>query len=877
MAREFLQRLARFARRRYYAVFAATLAVVVLGLLLCSRLRLDTDVLNLLPRHDPVVRTFVETMEEFGGIDYLLVVVRVPPGVAVDPYQSFVDALGERLRLLPQLGHVDYRFGEPEELLRRFFPKAVLFLDDAGRQELERRLSDEGIRRRVAALRRQLSTPQAVALKRLALVDPLGLAEILLGRLAAGGGALNVDLASGYYLSRDHRLLLLIAKPVRPPQDIEFTAGLVTAVEAEVEAAAAEWAEIAGPPEPPGEELPPPPEVELGGGYLIALGDASLIKRDIVLNVVTSVGGVLLLFLLAFRRLAALGYAFLPLACGAVLTFAFAAVVFGTLSNATSGVAAVLFGLGIDFVIVTYGRYVEERNGGAGIEEGLARTAATAGWAVVVGAVTTTATFYAFGVTEFTGLRQMGLLVGTGILFCVAAVLLLLPAMFAWSEDHHRRRQREPTLYVHGFGAAPLLRLARRRPGPVLATAVALTLLAAGAATRIRFQENVQAMRPGGNRGVAVQEEVGRHFGSGLEVMTLMVSGESAEEVLELADRAAAGAARLVREEVLTGYDAVTSLVPPPQQQRSALAWLAERRRDAVDLERIRAAFRAAAAAEGLRTEPFAPGLDLLQTALTPTGPISLDDFRQSQDTLRLLERFVRQTPGGWRSAVYLYPPPRIWKRQPPPPAVVLADELGPQVVLSGANVVSARLRAKAKTDAFVAGALGIFLVVLLLWADYRRARSMLASLLPLAVGLVWMLGAMGALGIDMNFMNIFVTTMIIGIGTDYGVHVVHRWHELRDAGAQRLASGLGETANAVLLSALTTVVGFGSLSLSHYPGLRSMGLVAVLGVVFTCVAAIALLPALLTLWVRRRPPSAPPRPAPRESPPGGSGPPPSS
>ena len=108
-----------------------------------------------------------------------------------------------------------------------------------------------------------------------------------------------------------------------------------------------------------------------------------------------------------------------------------------------------------------------------------------------------------------------------------------------------------------------------------------------------------------------------------------------------------------------------------------------------------------------------------------------------------------------------------------------------------------------------------------------------------------------------MNFMNIFVTTMIIGIGTDYGLHVVHRWHEVRDQEPERAARGLGETANAVLLSALTTIVGFGSLSLSHYPGLRSMGLVAVLGVVFTCVAAIALLPALLTLWGRRRPPSA--------------------
>ncbi len=94
--------------------------------------------------------------------------------------------------------------------------------------------------------------------------------------------------------------------------------------------------------------------------------------------------------------------------------------------------------------------------------------------------------------------------------------------------------------------------------------------------------------------------------------------------------------------------------------------------------------------------------------------------------------------------------------------------------------------------------------------------------------------------------MNIFVTTMIIGIGVDYGLHILHRYREAGAAGPEELQRGLVETGNAVVVAALSTVAGFGSLVFSHYPGLRSIGLVAILGAVSTALVAITLLPAFL-------------------------------
>jgi uncharacterized membrane protein YdfJ with MMPL/SSD domain len=111
------------------------------------------------------------------------------------------------------------------------------------------------------------------------------------------------------------------------------------------------------------------------------------------------------------------------------------------------------------------------------------------------------------------------------------------------------------------------------------------------------------------------------------------------------------------------------------------------------------------------------------------------------------------------------------------------------------------------------------------MWADLGSQRQALLAMAPLAVGLVWMVGAMALLGVHVNFMNIFVMTMIIGIGVDYGIHLLHRWSE---AGAD--PSALSETAKAIAVAALTSVAGFGSLVLSHFPGLRSVGVAAILG-----------------------------------------------
>jgi hypothetical protein len=97
----------------------------------------------------------------------------------------------------------------------------------------------------------------------------------------------------------------------------------------------------------------------------------------------------------------------------------------------------------------------------------------------------------------------------------------------------------------------------------------------------------------------------------------------------------------------------------------------------------------------------------------------------------------------------------------------------------------------------------------------------------------------MAALGMSLNLMNIFVILMIIGIGSDYGIYMLHRARE------QHTVEQLAATGRSVAFAALTTIVGFGTLVTTHYPGLQSMGWMTMIGVAVSCLGAVFLLPLL--------------------------------
>jgi predicted RND superfamily exporter protein len=114
--------------------------------------------------------------------------------------------------------------------------------------------------------------------------------------------------------------------------------------------------------------------------------------------------------------------------------------------------------------------------------------------------------------------------------------------------------------------------------------------------------------------------------------------------------------------------------------------------------------------------------------------------------------------------------------------------------------------------------------------------------MIQLICGVVMMLGAMKLAGIRLNYVNSFVSTMILGVGIDYSIHLVHRMHLTRG----KVEPGLLETGKAVVMAALTNMAGFGTLTLGNYPAMISFGKVALIGSITCLFTSLTLVPALM-------------------------------
>jgi hypothetical protein len=119
-------------------------------------------------------------------------------------------------------------------------------------------------------------------------------------------------------------------------------------------------------------------------------------------------------------------------------------------------------------------------------------------------------------------------------------------------------------------------------------------------------------------------------------------------------------------------------------------------------------------------------------------------------------------------------------------------------------------------------------IVFLLLWVDFRNPGYALMAMLPLAAGIFWMVGLMQMTGMQLTVMNVMGLPMILGIGIDDGVHIVHR---LRSEGKGKLRVIFSSTGKAVLLTSLTTMLAFGSLVFSIWRGFAHLGGALFLGV----------------------------------------------
>ncbi len=785
-------------------------------------LSFDSDVLGLLPRDGRVIPAFRSFVASFAGVDDLYVVLTAPPGHDISEYDDDVVAWSDRLEGAPEIVRVDTgRVDESRDLSWLADHRLLLLPDDTLGRALSR-FSGDGL---IDALRRRramLAVPSP-AIATMVRHDPLGLYDLLREHLGGAQAGINLGVSEGGYVAADLRSRLLIAKPLQPPFDAEFSRALMTRLDVLRGQATQHAAGTRAAADP--EDERPPLQVQFAGGHRIAVETESVIRRESILNTIGSLALILPLLFLVFRSPWLVLVGSIPSALSLVVTLGILGLAGATLSTAATASSAMLFGLGVDGVVLLYVAYtLAVRTGAepAAAIDGLGGPASS----MLLGMFTTAATFYGLTFVDFPSLEQLGLLIGHSMVLCGILTLVLVPASLSL---------RRPARPVRSLSLPRFAAWVERRHRAILAVAVIATILLAVAATRLRVNPTLDQLRSV-TPGAALLQRIGPMFGLPDDVYVVMAGGPDLEELLESNERLHADLARALPG---MAVQAPTALLPSPATQM--------RRQELIRQQGLSAAVTADALAEAEKTEGFQPG--------------SFDPFREQLPALLgadhltyegyvahgladLIGRFVARVDDRWLLATYAFPS----NREEADALAVRVREADPTSTLTGLPLVNRELADRFLPQFAKGLSIGTVVVVALVFMAFRNWRLSVLSLAPTAVGIVWAAGALALAGIALDLFAIFAVVTLVGIGVDYGVHVVHRYRERGDS-----RQAVEELAPVILVAAAITLLGYGTLVTSSYPPLRSIGLVSAVSIVALAAASLFVLPAILAFAGRGR------------------------
>lgn len=803
--------------RRPGTVLLVLLVFAGLSLWGASTLRINTNQLDLISQNLPVVKDLKRVIDMVGGAGHLLIAFR---GRDEKILKALVDDLAPMLSNdKKNVRSLEYRVSQ--EFVRK---KAPLFVKTEDLQEIRRqavtKIKDVVRRNNPFFFEIEPTKPYEMTL------DPIIKKYTSVGKK---------NITDDYYIGLDKQMVLLVVKPRWKSTDLDKTGTYVQQLRQLFAGYRKHGIRLT-------EDANPTPHVDpksigygFTGTYQTNYDDSYSIRNSLLPTSGFALMGILLTMLLFFgRRLGAIVLVVSGLLVGILLTFGFARLALGQLNMITSIIAGILMGTGIDFGIHFIYRLREELGRGKTLEDAVQITVEQSGTASLISATALGASFFALFFSEFRGFSDFGLLAGVGVFLIGTVIYIWSPAILlllsrAWPNTAQMLVGTSSSQNDAQSSSPPTIPWVWQTIVVVGGCVLVLTYFAG----KVRFNYDSRALMVENQPSILLQTEIKNRYQISADPVAIyakdLKDAKKLFDLLEPLDR-----------KKYTQVDQVVSLytlVPPMEQQLRNIKVLAAMKDDLKEIK------RAAVPAQ------YHKQYDLLMEYLN-IKPYTLQDLPPLYHSLFKSIDTARPENRGYLT--FLYPRVALWDGKN---LLEFADQVGELKAKDGTvfrsagiTIVFATLARIVLYDGKFSVILTTFLILFILLLDFRSLSSTLMALIPLVFGVGAMLGIMALMGWNLNFMNIVVFPIVIGYGISHGVYFMHRFHEGTSPYVALRSVGV-----AVACSTLTTLAGWSALLSAGHQGLKSMGVLACVGMSTTLLVSFTLMPALLQIAHSRR------------------------
>ena len=874
LAGRLLHKLAdRLQSHPLWFVFPQMLLLVLCVVFTTTRLRFSTNRSDLVSADEKYQSALLLLNHEFKFQDSLVAIVE---SESPDKNRRFVELLANRLRAEPDLFQDVYYKGD----LKMMGSKALLFLPEETLEDLRRTLIEnapviqtfsqvDSLNALFGLVERQLREAGAsTSTQRTALAGSLPALRRIVeesSRSASGTGSALTPGVAAFFGDR------------RSPY-LTFASNQIYAVLANAASEAVEQEAVRRLRELVRTTQFDVPGVNAGitGEPVLNYDETQQAEQDVNRAALLALVLVATIFVCGYHEIRRPIMATVCLLAGIAYTLGFATLTVGHLNILSITLVPILIGLAIDFGVHLISRYEEELRAGKNQAAAIRQALVFAGTGIFTSGFTTAGAFLAMLLTDFKGVREMGLISGVGLLVCIVPMMTLLPLLLARGkktlpdESARRRYSRR----------AAIEQVWLKRPKSVIVCGTVLTLLAVAQIPLMKFDYNLLHLQTQGLQAIDLGEKLMQSGSQSL--LSAVVIADSLPKAVELEKRIKAlpsvasvsSVVKFLTEDQTPKLTAVREIkariggirIPPAdtnavdtaqmdrglaslrivlgfaigkinsQRGEEALVTELSALRNAVDNLQRSLKENPARAATGLTALQNGLLGDLQETLSLirdqdASGPLSPTDI-----PVFLRERFA--SPSG-RFLLQVYPRGDVWQRAVQKQFVEELRTVAPDV--TGSPVQIYEYTSMVKESFQKAGAYAAVVIALMVLLHFRRLGSVLLAFVPVVLGFVWMLGLMTLLHIPFNPVNIMSLTLVIGIGVTNSIHILNRFAEHPNPSIMATSTG-----KAVLVSALNTIAGFGSLLVAKHQGISSLGAVMAIGTGTCMLASLTVLPAIL-------------------------------
>ncbi|HOJ49903.1 MAG TPA: MMPL family transporter [Spirochaetota bacterium] len=610
-----------------------------------------------------------------------------------------------------------------------------------------------------------------------------------------------------YYINDDGDRLLLLIKPSKESTDVGFAEQLVDK--------AREIAQKIKKNYP--EEL----FIDYTGRYVKKIEDAKIINRDLKIITPLAFFLIMLSVLIYFKRLRSILVVGIPLASGLVWATGVVKLTIGYFNIVTGFLIGILSGLGVNFAVNLFSRYVEERNRGKDILEALKTTFETTFMSNLTATTTTAAAFLTLTISGFKGFSQFGVTAGLGMLLMLLGILFAFSAIVIISDkinpmkqqklfknvDLHKNKRIKGYKIIVGFG-------------------LIFTFISFIGIFKVHFNADFYKLAAENTIGKKLEKKAEELIKMSLWPVTIYTKNwETMKELSNYINE-------LKDEYKITTLDKIDSLAnyePENQEEkRKVMLEIKDLLRDSV-LNKLKGE-------EKNKVERLREMVDA-------------DFVRLSNVPYEIKRQFEGNVPGYF---LFYYPKSNLSMSKISTIKMFVKDLnlikekfKDKEIIIASDAIMFDDVLTLINKEAPYIITLVILSLLILLWLDFKSIKEVLTSLFPLTCGILWIFGWAYIFNLEFNYFNVVMFPVIMGIGIDYGVHLLHRYKE---EGKHNILFILRTTGIAIAIGGITDIFGFGTLLFAKYKGLATMGQIAIAGITSCLSAGTLFLSSLLEL-----------------------------